>query len=161
MKEYLDSIVAFIAEHNRYYSGGQWVLPEDVKNVFPDDTRGDHFIVLLGADMRISNRIAARVDACLTPAVMEGSADVIGMIRGADRFAMLENIIYTLQALGVKINSSTIGEEAVIDKVIKGREERDAAKARVGDYSMVSVNFTTNYIITPKQLSCITSPCSC
>lgn len=161
MKDYLEQIIKFILEHNPYYNGGYMARPSELREVFPDDTKGDHFIMILEDDMRISSRVSARVDMCASPSVVESNTRIVAMIRGADRFAMVENLVNTLQALGVRIASMTIDEEAIIDKLIKGKEERDAAKARVGDYSIVSVNFTTSYIIHPKQLSCITSPCSC
>lgn len=161
MKEYLEQIIKFILEHNPYYSGGYMARPSRLREVFPDDTKGDHFIMILEDDMRISSRSSARADMCASPAIVESNTRIVAMIRGADHFAMAENLINTLQALGVKIGSMTIDEEAIIDKLIKGKEEQNAAKARVGDYSIVSVNFTTSYIVHPKQLSCITSPCSC
>lgn len=161
MKEYLEQIIKFILEHNPYYNGGYMVRPSELREAFPDDTKGDHFLMMLEDDMRISSRVSAKVDMCASPAVMESNTRIVAMIRGADHFLMAENLINTLQALGVRITSMTIDEEGIIDKLIKDKDDRNAAKARVGDYSMVSVNFTSNYIITPKQLSCITSPCSC
>jgi len=161
MKELIDGIIGFILDNNKYYTGGYSANGANIREVFPDDTRGNYFYIRIPNTIDVSNAAAFKVSDCATAAGIEMKAKLVAVIRGGDPYVMVENMISTFQNLQLRVTSIVIDSEVVIDAEVSGDEERKIAKARSVDFTIISLNFVMNYIFKPKDLSCLVSPCTC
>ena len=161
MKKIIDEIVKFILDNNPYFGSGSFVFSSGVREVFPDDTRGNYFYVRLPDEIRISNDKAYSVAGCSVPAGIEARATLVACVKNADIFILAENLVNTMQAIGLRPSGLILDPEAVIHKEIKEAEDRKRALANVGDYSIISINFEFRYPVNPRELTCLPSPCSC
>ena len=161
MKELIDGIIKYILDNNSYYNGGFTADRTEVKKIFPNDTLGNYFYIKIPDSINVRNSNHYAVNDCSTAAGVEMQSKLVAVIRGGNAYIATENIVATLQALQLRVTGLALNKEVVIDAEISDSEERKHAKARADGFTIISVNFVINYIFKPKDLKCLTSPCTC
>lgn len=174
IKETLDGIRDFILSTNTYFSKGYTdvfvnqagQIGNDKEIVFPSDYRGNYFYIRTAGNSPFSQNANNRMSDCSIALSLGLNCILVATMKGADKYRLSENLIYTLQKYtnnNLLLSNITLDKEDVILSELSGAGEDVQVEAlkRSGDYTIVSIAFSTNIVFSPKDLSCIQNPCSC
>jgi hypothetical protein len=167
----LTGLKDYIAQKNTYFTTSYDDVYMDettgiVANslpVFPNDKLGNYFYLRLPNQSRFDYNPVNRITDCSnTPAVVS-EITLVACARNASADRLMTNLLNTISSYNADVRFTTCtyrSEDVVLRELSRMKKENiDAALQRLGNHTIVSVNFSlsVNFTLT----KCILDPCRC
>lgn len=163
----LIQIKDYILETNLYFDRGFSDVYLDEKRgivhnnnvVFPMDTLGNYFYLRLPSVVRFTTRPQDKISDCLYGFSINAPVILVAVVKDADADKLMTNLLSTLASQSVSIQSAIFESASVVlQELARTKTEiQDAALARIGKHTIVSISFTLDSQFIPSN--CIVNPC--
>jgi hypothetical protein len=135
--------------------------------VFPADNLGDYFYLRLPNQSRFDYNVVNRVTDCSNTPAIVSEITLVACVRKANADRLVTNLLNTISSYNDDVRFVTVqyrSEDVVLRELSRMKKENiDAALQRLGNHTIVSVNFSLSVSFRLRKVSsnCILDPCKC
>jgi hypothetical protein len=135
--------------------------------IFPNDTLGDYFYLRLPNQSRFDYAAINRVTDCSNTPGVVSDITLVACVRKASADRLMTNLLNTISSYNDDVRFVTCqyrSEDVVLRELGRLKKENiEAALQRLGNHTIVSVNFSLSVSFQLRKVSsgCILDPCKC